>query len=75
MNGVEVTQVTLSDCGRALSGIEDEIQRLQREKLAVERKIAALKTQGLLISELGRGNAVAEGPARSATSTGVLCGF
>ena len=54
MNGVEVTQVTLSDCGRALSGIEDEIQRLQREKLAVERKIAALKTQGLLISELGR---------------------
>ena len=51
---VEVSKVTLSDCGKALSEIEAEVQRLQREKLSVERKIAALMTQGRLISELAR---------------------
>ena len=51
---VEVTRVTISDCAKALDGIESELQRLEREKLAIDRKIAALRTQGLLISELGR---------------------
>lgn len=54
MDHVKVSKVTLSDCGKALSEIEAEVQRLQREKLSVERKIAALMTQGRLISELAR---------------------
>ena len=51
---VEVTKVTLTDCAKALSGIDAEMQHLEREKTAIERKIEALRTRGLMISELGR---------------------
>lgn len=53
-NPVEVTKVTLSDCGKALNSIEAELQRLDREKTELNRKEAALRTQGLMISELIR---------------------
>lgn len=49
------TKVTLSDCARALDGIEQQISALKLEKISVERKIAALMTQGRLIDLLRRG--------------------
>ena len=48
------TRVTLSDCAVALNSIESEIESLTREKTTIERKIAALTTQGMMISELDR---------------------
>ena len=49
MNG---EPVTISDCGRALQEIEEQIAHLKRQKIAVDRKIEALRTQGFLISKL-----------------------
>ena len=51
---VQVTTVTISDCAKALSSIEAELDALAREMTTLERKIAALRTQGLMISELIR---------------------
>lgn len=50
----QVTQVTVSDCGKALDTIEREIEDLKRRKVAIQRKIDALLTQGLLIRQLVR---------------------
>ena len=50
----QITQVTLSDCGKALDTIEREIEDLKRRKVAIQRKIDALLTQGLLIKQLVR---------------------
>ena len=51
---VQVTTVTLTDCGKAISSIEAEMQRLAREKTELERRLSALRTQGLMIRELAR---------------------
>lgn len=51
---VQVTKVTISDCGKAVDEIEREIAKLLLDKIEVERKIAALRTQGLMITELTR---------------------
>jgi len=48
------TKVTLSDCGKALDALHDEIAKLSLDKVALERKISALLTQGRIISELAR---------------------
>ena len=50
----QVEKVTISDCGKALDEIERQIAHLTFEKLSIERKIQALKTQGLIISNLMR---------------------
>ena len=50
----QVEKVTISDCGKALDEIENQIQQLNREKISIERKIQALKTQGLIITNLVR---------------------
>ena len=50
----QVEKVTISDCGKALDEIENQIQQLNREKISIERKIQALKTQGLIITNLAR---------------------
>ena len=47
-------KVTISDCGKALDEIERQIAHLTFEKLSIERKSQALKTQGLIISNLMR---------------------
>ena len=54
MNQEQGTKVTLSDCAKALEEIDREVEKLERDKKEVERKIAALKTQGLIISQLAR---------------------
>ena len=51
---VDVQRVTLSDCGRALDSIETELCRLEAQKREVERKIAALRTQALMILKVAR---------------------
>lgn len=50
----QVEKVTISDCGKALDEIERQIAQLTFEKLSIERKSQALKTQGLIISNLVR---------------------
>ena len=52
MSQTQVTKVTISDCAKALDEIEREIEKLQSDKKEVERKITALRTQGLMISQL-----------------------
>ena len=49
-----VTEVTLSDCGKALDTIAREMEKLERDATAIRRRIEALRTQGLLIKELAR---------------------
>ena len=41
MNG---EKVTISDCGKALDEIEQQIEQLKRDRLALDRKIQALMT-------------------------------
>lgn len=52
MSQTQVTKVTISDCAKALDEIEREIEKLQSDKKEVERKITALRTQGLMVSQL-----------------------
>lgn len=47
-------RVTLSDCAIALNSIDAEIEAQKREKTVIERKLEALRTQGLVIRELSR---------------------
>lgn len=50
----ENTTVTLSDCGRALESIEREIVDVEQQAVVINRKLAALRTQHLMIHQLAR---------------------
>lgn len=45
-------KVTISDCGKALDELEYQIKLLTLERANIDRKIAALRTQGMLINAL-----------------------
>ena len=47
-----VEKVTISDCANALNAIDEQIEKLTRDKTAIQRAIDALRTQGLLINQL-----------------------
>ena len=49
---MDSTTVTLSDCAKALSSLEQEIEKVKREKTSVERRLEALRTQHAMIRQL-----------------------
>ena len=54
MTSVEVQKVNLSDFGRALDAIENELYRLASQKREIARKMAALHTQAMVITQVAR---------------------
>ena len=54
MTSVEVQKVSLSDFGRALDAIENELYRLASQKREIARKMAALHTQAMVITQVAR---------------------
>ena len=51
---VNESQVTISDCGRALEQLDNEMQQLKCQQASTQRKIDALYTQSQLIRQLVR---------------------
>lgn len=47
-------KLTPDDITRALAYLKSEMADLERSKTAIQRKIDALRTQGLVISQLAR---------------------